>query len=629
MPLGWEKRSHRAAIFAQSNPLPKACISPRLCFHFCGVCVLKNFPVAPWLPGLLAILATIVIYFFCGSANFFDQDCYTRLNLVEQFYQTGNWYDNVLPRNNPPTPETTQWSRLLDVVILSGGWVLGKFIGIKAGIFWWGAILNPLFLALGCVTVVWAGKWLLADKARMLAALLYVLQPLVITYSMFGRPDHHGLLILLMMLSLGGMVSLLASPECKPRTALWAAWWQSLAMAISVEALVSTAVSYFVLGILWLANSPHSARKAVWYSAGIAVWSLLLYTVHVPLSRWNTQELDRVSLVHLAVFFMVGAFWLIVSRGAWTKLHRLILAVAGGAATLGVAQALNPKFILGPTANIDPLLMQIWFSKIQEYHPLWPPLAGFPGMVMLLLFSSLLGIPWAVWQIKQSAPALRPAWIYLGILCLVFFLLSIVQVRWALYAEAVAVIPLAGFICFAADKLSAKVRPKLARLTYCGIIVVLATCNLPLGAWLLPKNSVINNHPTAIRQLPALCAWMNSGPLAGTSQVIAAHCNFGSEIVYRTPFSVIATASHRNADGILYVYNLFTNQDLDSARQQLAQKHITLILITTSGVDIPKKDLPEQAFYRRLSRGALPDWLRPLPLPAELAKDFSLFQVLY
>ncbi|MDR0533478.1 MAG: hypothetical protein LBH01_05935 [Verrucomicrobiales bacterium] len=576
-----------------------------------------------WLFALFALVITISIYL--SGMKSFDQDVYTRLNLVDQLQHGVGWYDNTLPRDNPQHPETTQWSRLLDALILGGGLILGKLIGIKAGIFWWAAIISPLCLALGCLVIVWAGKPVLSSRERILSSLFYILQPSIVIYSMFARPDHHGLLILLMMLSLGGMTKLLAENTVRPTSALLASLSQSLAMAISIEALISTGISYLVFGILWLTGTPHAAKKALWYSAGIAIWSLLLYLVHVPPQRWNFQELDRFSLVHLTVFISVWLFWLLASRLSLPSLkQKIAFGLCGGFIVFGIAELLNPQFILGPTANIDPILVKMWFNHIQEYQHLYSPWSDLPGQLALWLFPAIFGIPRSIHKIrKTSDPHTRSIWIYLLAINLVFALLAIAQARWILYSEAVALIPFVGFIYFLIDHLCRRVRKNFYPLVRCVVIICFAVGNFALGVLLTPKNSPSLAKHNTKNQIPELCDWMNAQPFANSPQVIAASCNYGTEIVYRTPFSVIATGSHRNADGILYVYHLFTNEDLDSARQQLLAKHITLVLINLKTSDITVSD---KSFYNLLKIGQLPPWIKQLPLPADLAENFALFQ---
>jgi len=581
----------------------------------------------PLISGLCAIIGTILIHYFDGNQNtFVDQDVYTRLNLVERFHQTGNWYDNTLPRDNPQHPETTQWSRLLDVVILGPGLIFGKFIGIKAGIFWWAAFISPIFFALGCIAIAWAAKPLLPNTERIFTSLLYLCQPTVVIYSMFGRPDHHGLLILLMTLSLGTMLKLVTEEESKPATALLAALAQSLAMAISIEAFVSTAVSYLILGISWLLNAPDAQRKAFWYSAGIAICSILFYLEQTPLQHWNFQELDRLSLSYIAFFLSLVVFWAVICR--YSPKKKILASLIGGTLTLIIVELLNPKFVLGPTANIDPYLKKIWFSHIAEYTKLYVPLNNFPSMLILLLFPPLFAIPWSLHKIRNSEGNIRNGWTYLLMLCVLFFILTVFQSRWALYAQAVSVIPFASFIFACIHWLLQRTRRQLHSLARSIAILFFCCGNLVIGILVTPKKSNAKTEKP-LSSIHEFCDWLNQQPFTQNQnppQIIVASFNFGSEIVYRTPYSVIATGSHRNADGILYIHQLLNSDDLNQIYQDLKDRQISLILITYNVPDAPVDSKDKKSFYYMLHDNHLPPWITPVPMPEKLSQSYRLFR---
>ena len=43
--------------------------------------------------------------------EFVDGDGYVRVLRVEMLWQSGNWFDNFLPRNNAPYGDTSHWTR--------------------------------------------------------------------------------------------------------------------------------------------------------------------------------------------------------------------------------------------------------------------------------------------------------------------------------------------------------------------------------------------------------------------------------------------------------------------------------------------------------------------------------------
>ncbi len=139
-------------------------------------------------------------------------DAYMRLVLVTQLYEKGAWFDGGVARSNAPYGEVLHWTRPLDVLLLAGAWALKPFFGFKGGLYWSGALVSPILWALTCLAFAWASAPFFARDRRPLAMIAFVVQPGVIAYSLAGRADHHMLILLIFVVSLGLTARLLLRP---------------------------------------------------------------------------------------------------------------------------------------------------------------------------------------------------------------------------------------------------------------------------------------------------------------------------------------------------------------------------------------------------------------------------------
>ena len=105
------------------------------------------------------------------------------------------------------------------------------------------------------------------------------------------------------------------------------------------------------------------------------------------------------------------------------------------------------------------------------------------------------------------------------------------------------------------------------------------------------------------------------------------------ELLYRTPYSVIATPYHRNGAGIIDAHAALTAGEPEAARQILEARGIDLVLLCPQPVEEmffslrPGRAARGRTLYARLLTGRTPGWLHPVTLPPDLAARFKLFAV--
>ncbi|MDD5260400.1 MAG: hypothetical protein PHD76_00985 [Methylacidiphilales bacterium] len=578
---------------------------------------------------------------FAKPGDFLDADGYTRLMRVQHLRDTGNWYDTTVPRSNPDKSETSQWSRLLDLILLLCAGAGSCFTDFKTALLWSGILISPLFYVLGLLAIVWACRPVVKPGWLGMLCPLLATQPGILLYCAAGRPDHHALLFFLLALNMGCMLRCLCLPF-SPKAAWVAGLVQAVSLSISIETLVITAINFLVLGMLWLRGEKLALHKNLFFSTSLLACSTLLYSIQTRPDEWNAGELDRMSLVHLLVFSVVAAFWAVLafmnSKGRCPQsLTACIVAGLAGAGVAAVAAELaNPRFLLGPLANVSPEAMKIWANLVQEQRPLFSSWHDFPGAVILWLFPCLFAIPWAVWRLFVRGAAFKTEDLYLLLATLVFCGLALYQYRWVLYAEAVALplfVQLTGSCLEWVSERYQGVRLSILRVSMMGAFF---TANLFLGFGLklalaekTAPAATNASSPGKVESIHTLCDWLNRESGLPPKQRILAFQDFGTEIIYRTPYEVVATPNHRNEDGILFAYHAMTASNADTTRQLLASKHITLLLLAPHSGEpmVYSKPGNQTVFYSQLLNGQCPDWLIPVPLPPHLASGYRLYRV--
>ena len=581
--------------------------------------------------GLVKIGASPVL-----DGNLVDPDSFMRLVRVTQLHETGAWYDTSVPRINAPYGDVLHWTRPFDVLLLVGAWALTPFLGFKAGLFWFGAIVSPLLSLLACVALFWAMAPLFDRPRRYLTVFAFLMQPAVLIYAMAGRADHHALQVVVLVVSAGLMLRLLTRPA-DSRLALAAGAATGLGIWVSVEFLLALACGLSALGLVWLRFGGGWARVNLVFAGGLAGMVALALAIERPAGALLAVEYDRISVVHLVVALILLGFWSAVL--GWRRAaalvdprHRLALAAAGAVAGGVILLVLFPKFFAGPMADVDPMVVTVWMDHVGEMKSLMPADMVGLGKLMFFIGPAILCLPFvAVLLWVERDRENWPAWLYLGLAMALFVTVALQHVRFAPYAE----ITLAPVIA----ELLARMRhwtQWIGREPLRLAVRVVASAGLLAG--FVGAGSVVTaaNRPAdavadqAKCPISSLAAYLDRRDGFGDHpRLIAALIDHGPELVYRTKHSVLAGPYHRNSRGILDNHRIITADDESESRRLIARRGVGLVLLCPSRGERRVFDAGAEGetLYRRLLRGDEPAWLLKVDLPAALAEYFRLYEV--
>ena len=607
--------------------------------------------------GFLCFVIQAVLYALSAQITWGelgDADCYMRLLRVEHLLATGQWFDQMIPHSNAPFGETSHWARPLDVLLILSALPFRLFFSMKDSLFWGGVWFSPVMQIFSMTVLAWSAAPVLKSSSRMHLGIFFLCQPALITYYMAGRPDHHSLLMFCFVIITGQMLHILTRPAS---TRLLAATglMQALMLWISVEALAVSLLTQLVLGLAWLANRPGAARQNLILSLAQLCGVLVVLLAETPGLIFRVDVYDRLCGLNLAFFAAQTLFWFTV---ACTEKHSSILkplhlrlpaAAAGGAACLAVIHLLSPRFFLGPYANVDPRLVHFWLSNVREVQPLATSVRFILPQTVTWLAPAFLVLPFLLIDLPKRVKETGQFWtgLYFLLGSILFILLTLLQIRWAAYAEFILVFPLALILSRLLDHLEPRLRPEWFRPLRVLLLLLFAAGYLPFVLLCNPtpcttgtsvtaspaghtRGSVFSS-PAGYGTLNEMTAWLRQHPqFRGQTQRIVAHLDSGPEILYRSGMEVIATPYHRNASGVLFVFDLMNRTTAADAREDLLKRGVTLILLSTNPAEsgFYQSAGLTNTFYDQIQSGTLPPWLSEVELPGSLKTTYRLFRVI-
>ena len=573
-----------------------------------------------------------------------------RLNRVLALHDGGSWFHSRYWRINPPEGHVQHWTRPLDALLLAGAWLLEPVLGFRQGLHVWGVLFSPVCLALSC----WRCRLGRAAGARSRRAPVrlshaYLMQPTIMAYSSLGRPDHHAPLLLLFVVLLGLTLRLFADPHGR-RLAEAAGLVAALAIWLSPEALAFIAPSLASVGLVWLLGEAAMAAAIRRY--------LVALTLASPRPCWSSAgrmgsgERERSPLVDPSQPVRRARAGLDPDRGRGAQASCVgrspaglvgcavdsghprsagwpaLIGRAGVAAvgTLGVGLALIalfPELRAGPLGQVDPLYAEVRLHRILEIQPLlsagWLDRELGPQLhrVFRLIGLAWLAVPFLVFLlIREHGDQRKKMWACIALTLATLLALTFYQVRWAIYTQALLVLPYSALLGSLLRRAAVRVSPRAV--PFCRAPLIVAGLLWPLlPALLLPRARVeIAGQSCPIARIaPALEQAVGPAP-----RTIMAFADFGPEILYRTGYSVLSIPNHRPQPGFAATYRALTARADADARAILEDYRVDLILLCPSEVERSIFTPPDGGsghLYERVVDGTPPGWLREVTLEAE------------
>jgi hypothetical protein len=575
--------------------------------------------------GLAALLVAAVQILLLLTSNggvlhgtLFDADCYMHLQRAFRLMTEGGWHNASDPRINAPYGYAIHWTTLFDGLLAMGAAPLHLFgLDLHQALYLWGSAISPVLLAAALAVFAWGVRPWIAGATFLWLTVLVFTQAQLSGAFIAGRPDHHSLILGLLLAQLACAYAVLDG-RAGLRTAIVAGVLGGIEMATSVEGLLTVVLIAMALALGWAVYGRATLGSLAAY-LGVCVTAMMLWLAWESGARIFEPAYDHLSIVHVVVlgagFLTVAA--LSITRARWqsTLLSRFAgLGVAAGIA-VAMTAAIFPDFFLGPWPHIDPIVKQ-WHQSIQEIQPLLPVGTGNIARFLGQLGAPLLSLPLIFHRLRHGELKERPAMLLSLCGIAMFGGLTMAQMRWSAEVQAVALLPW--------TLTTVRIMQSGFALTFGRSVVPMRSAAL-MGALLLqlvpgvlfPLRADAAPQSTASSAQDA-CSWNDAtralGGLRPADGILLTTLWQGPQILWRTGLRVVAAPyemapAMRDSFAALY-------GDEAAAHAIVARRGINFILVCGDS----------KGFAAQLARGTAPAWLQPIALQRDVP-GFRLYRV--
>ena len=551
----------------------------------------------------------------------FDPDCYMHLQRAARLMTTGGWRTLTDYRIDAPFGYAIHWTVLFDALLVAGAMPLHWLLGWDAhhALLVWGSVVSPVLFIVGLVTLLRAARnWLPGPSQLLLVALAFT-QPQFAGSFLVGRPDHHSLILALVLAQLAWLYAWLGG-RLNANWAFVAGAAAGLEMCTSVEGLLTILWVGIALGLAWsLYRAPVLRGFANYLLGCVVVIAGWLALTRGP--QFFEIVYDRVSFVHLlalgsgAVSFLAISFFY-GGKPVPSSLGARIAPWLAAASVSAVVTAVSfPDFFLGPWPHPAAAIVA-WHKTVNEIQPLLPTNLVQAGLFLGQFTAALASLPVAIHLLRKGSRAQRLAMLVSLVGLVLFGGIALAQMRWAAEAQAMILLP---WTCTA-------------------LRIMQSDIALPIGAWRIPVRSFVlvallalpivaaipAQRATAPLTGPATanrsCAWDQASqalkPYPGGKQpIVLAPVWYGPEILWRTTFRVVGVP-YEIPSALGDTQDFF--RDEMAAKRVAAARHVDFVLVCGADGSGP--------FESDLVQGRHPGWLKPLAADSA-SPGFRLYRV--
>lgn len=583
-----------------------------------------------WLIGLLLALMVykaVGAYLKLDHATYAigpdDPDSWLRLTLVRDWLAGGGWYDHAVYGSNVPyAPTVSPWTRPIDMVLAGLVWLQGASDAPLTTKLMRAALVMPI---LWVVLFVIGLKRALTRISDLPYTGLYLIAmigtaPMMWNYFGTGNADHHALLAVLWVWAVGCLFVPGKWDGARMGVLLGVMLW------VSPEALVLIGGIMVWLGARW-AYEGGSLRMLRHTSIAFAVTVAVALLVERPAAEWGVPIYDSLSVVHLVLSVACAAMAVVLTRfKPGTICGRYVAGALAGGVVLAVMWALYPLFFKGPMAEVDPFILSDFLPRVTEAASV---LKETLPSAMGLLLQPLIAILIALYSLQGGCALSKRDAATLLALLLVATALYLLQQRWYYYLYPLVVLAIAPWLAslcsarqsrgiYPGEWIADRPEEKQA-LVRTPLVIALLLC--PLLLMLLGVDATDKRAKRADACERKARVFIQHGgltkALGDTPRRLWVGTNLGTQVLFFTPHTIVASNYHREGQGIRYVWEAMKLKAPEALKAHLAERGIEALLVC------PASLAPEDSYLMALQQGKkpLPGWLVELARPGKAAQE--------
>jgi hypothetical protein len=547
------------------------------------------------------------------TGAYFDSDDAMRMVQVRDLLAGQGWFDMTARRLDPTSGGVfMHWSRIVDAPLAA----LVKFFGLlfapeqaerAARLAFPLALQGLLYFAAGT-----AARALLGGKTVLPAIVMMFLGGVMFGQFQPGRIDHHAPQIVLLMAATGAMIA--AMDMRRPRWAMAAGALLALSMAISLENLHFIAIFCAAPALVFVARGAQARPLLLSFALGLGVGALAFYAASVAPRRWGEAYCDALSAPQMTL--VAGVVVALASLAALsgkfpTPFARFVAAAFAGAAALGVYIAAYPACLGDPLAATDPLVRELWLSRVHEAMSLRKLAVRDLGEAAMLAAPTLFGLTAACGLAWRTDGEARARWLFLAALVAVGFAVGAWQIR-----AFSSVLPLAG-LAWVGGALALAERGR-ARHELLGGPLALALLLMLASpfVWALgaSESEAAPGGAPGVSKAACLASERIAALDALPPGLALTAIDLGPYLLERTRHSTLAGPYHRDNHGNRAALEIWTGP-AESAAPRLRALGVRYVFFCPGLID-DARDAPQGSLAAVLRDKAPPAGLRPQPLAA-------------
>ena len=553
------------------------------------------------------------------SFNLGDTDDNMRMMQVRALLHGQNWFDLRQYRMNPPFGGNIHWSRLVDLPLAGIILALRPFIGGPYAELVAAAVAPMIpYLAL-LFGVALTARRLIDRRAFLLPCVPLFLAGMTNSMFMPERIDHHGWQLGLLALSVAG----LADPK-RLRGGILLGITSALSLAIGLEMIVNLAIAGGAVVLFWVSDRDERQRL-IGYAlslGGSLSFSFLVfasYADRLPVCDALSPVWLSDGLLACALLFGMSNF----SPADWRL--RLGIAFAAGLIILGFHASFWPQCLKDPE-NLSPQAYDLWLKYVREARPVYVQSWKVAAEMMALPVTGTAGWLLLAWRNRKDRDllcrTLGAAAVGITAMAMMFW-----QIRTGPAAQMLAAVGAVGLIWVIAPVVDRIRNRYLSTLGLAVIALVGLGVVVPLVLTFLPQQKATPGE-IAVNRANALCNLIGEyRPIALLPKgTVFTFIDLAPRLITVTHHDSIMGPYHRNSQQIVDVMNAFRGS-ADQAHAIIAGKYHSDYLLTcphSSTTTIFMSEVPN-GFYGQLEKGQVPQWLKPVPLPAN--SPFKMWKV--
>ncbi|NLS18408.1 hypothetical protein HGP16_17760 [Rhizobium sp. P40RR-XXII] len=576
--------------------------------------------------AVVVIIAQLVIHRNLTDYVGPDNDDAMRLVEVRDFLAGQGWFDMMQYRLGLEGGTLMHWSRFIDLPIASLILFFRIFFspeGAEAAALtvWPLMLILPLMFFMGL-----AGRRIAGAEGMHFSLILTSLFVVISPRFVPGSIDHDNVQLGLVALT----VAMLVDESYRPRNFAIAAIALAIQLGIGAETTPFVAVACMSVACLWTWKGEDFAPAAKAFVLTLTIAVSAAFFSLVPPRLYSTVTCDNLSLGFYGIT-SAGCVGLLLSALFASRLSRpwrIAVLLANGTFVFATTVALAPQCLRNPLADLDPMLVDVWLSKVTEAQSILSMARREPDTLGAFYATGFLAMVVCAFRILRGNRSGLHA--VLMALVAVNWVIALVQVRGAEFANLLAIPPLALLIAEFRRNYMADTKNLRSALLYVVAALVSVPAVWAIGGALASKrlsNSLLVAERAKAEETADCASKAALAPISSLEPgVIVSASNMGAPLLRFAPHRALSGPYHRDQAGMLAELHIALAEPRQ-AEALLREAKVTLLAFCKNDPQVELlSEMKSKGLYAQLGAGHVPAYLEPIPAPADAAVRFFRFK---